>query len=461
MKELTVSIVCITYNHENYIRDAIKSFLMQKTNFNFEIIIADDASLDNNQNIIKKYYDKHQNLIVPILRKKNIGMNNNYINAIKKCKGKYIAICEGDDFWTDPLKLEKQVLFMEELDDYSMCFTNSIIIDDNGAIKKTSRVPDQFKKDITQIDILNGFVPPTNTVLYRNKYFKKIIDDFPKITNGDYYVSALMANYGKIGYLDINTAAYRMHSSGTWSHLSDESRLIIFTKTLISLKGKLQKSLEEILENKINANLSAMGELNKNDEFLDNNYWTPQTVMFRSIRDTVLKIDGSPINALSIDDNPMLEKILCRKWPAMEITKTSHPQYDAQNFHQFVDETFDIVFSNRFLERIPKPWLAAKEMNRVLKKGGIGIHTACAFIPREENSSYKDYYRFLPDGLAELFEGVNVWTKESWGNKQAIIYNLTIDDGPEQLGGRSFVETLGNKNDGNYPLYSWIIFQKP
>jgi len=458
-----VSIICLTYNHDKYIGKTIEGILMQDTNFDYELIIANDCSPDKTDDIVQDYIRNHPkgSLIKYFKQEKNLGSQRNFIFAHEKCFGKYIAICEGDDYWTNPLKLQNQVEFLEKAEEYSMCFTNSTIVDEYGNIKKTNRVDEQNKKDITQADILNGFVPPMNTVLYRNKYFKKIIDDFPKITNGDYYVSALMANYGKIGYLDINTAAYRIHKSGSWSQLPEESRLLIFTKTLMSLKGKLREPLNRILENKIRDNLAALTELNKKDQFLENNFWTPQTVMFRSIRDTVLKIDGFPQNALNIDNHTTLEKILCRKWPEMEITKTSFLQYDVQSLHQFVDESFDIVFSQNVLEHIPKPWLAAKEMNRVLKRGGIGIHTACAYNPRKNHAAYKDYYRFLPDGLAELFEGVNIWIKESWGNKQALIYNLTFEDKPGMLSSSTFFENLAIKNDVNYPWHTWVIFQKP
>jgi len=197
-----------------------------------------------------------------------------------------------------------------------------------------------------------------------------------------------------------------------------------------------------------------------NELFLDNNCWTPQTFMLRSISDFIMKVDGNPISALSIDHNPTLEQILKRKWPQLIISYAQYPQCDAQNLHQFADKSFDIVFSHQVLEHIPKPWLAAKEMVRVLKKEGIGIHTSCAYNPRHGYPAFKDYYRFLPDGLAELFEGVKIWIKDGWGSREALIYNLTIDDGYGALGGRRFVEALGKKNEENFPWVTWVMFQK-
>ena len=196
------------------------------------------------------------------------------------------------------------------------------------------------------------------------------------------------------------------------------------------------------------------------ESFTDGAFWTPQTAMFRAIRDTISNVDGTPGNALSIDNNPILKKILLSRWPEIEVIETSYPQFDAQNLYQFNDCSFDIVFSHQVLEHIPKPWIAAKEMNRVLKSGGIGIHTSCAFNPRHGYPAFKDYYRFLPDGLVQLFDDVNIWIKDSWGSKQALIYNLAVDDGNGQLGGRRFVEALAKQNDENYPWLTWVIFQK-
>lgn len=111
-----VSICCTTYNHGKFIQDAIEGFLMQKTNFPIEIIIHDDASTDNTATIVKQYAEKHPGLIITILQ-----TINQYSQGIKpwpnfvfpKARGKYIALCEGDDYWTDPLKLQKQVDFLE------------------------------------------------------------------------------------------------------------------------------------------------------------------------------------------------------------------------------------------------------------------------------------------------------------------------------------------------------------
>lgn len=134
MEKPLVSICCVTYNHENYIRDCLDSFLMQKTNFQFEVIIHDDASTDNTAKIICEYVEKYPDLFVPILQ-----TDNQYSKGIKpyqtyvypRAKGKYIAVCEGDDYWTDPYKLQKQVDFLESNNDYVLTCHRYRKLDDN------------------------------------------------------------------------------------------------------------------------------------------------------------------------------------------------------------------------------------------------------------------------------------------------------------------------------------------
>ena len=113
-----LSVCLITYNHENYIRQAIEGVLMQKVNFNWELIIAEDCSTDKTRDIILEYKKKHPDFIKLILQEKNVGPAKNWIELITKPNSKYIAYFEGDDYWTDPLKLQKQVGFLEANPDY-------------------------------------------------------------------------------------------------------------------------------------------------------------------------------------------------------------------------------------------------------------------------------------------------------------------------------------------------------
>ena len=119
-----VSVISITYNHEPYIRDCLEGFLMQKTNFPAEIIIHDDASTDHTADIIREYYEKRPDLFHVIIERENCYSIHKPIMMplYKQAQGKYIALCEGDDYWTDPLKLQKQFDFLESHPEYSGCF---------------------------------------------------------------------------------------------------------------------------------------------------------------------------------------------------------------------------------------------------------------------------------------------------------------------------------------------------
>ena len=196
-------------------------------------------------------------------------------------------------------------------------------------------------------------------------------------------------------------------------------------------------------------------------EFTDHGQWTPQTYMLQAIAEWVAAAEVDERHtALSIDDNPTLNQIFLKRWPKLKIQTASYPEHDAQQLTAFADNQFNLVYSNQVLEHIPKPWLAARELVRVLKPGGIGIHTTCAFNPLHGPPVFQDFYRFFPDGLAELFSGVKVFVKTGWGNRDALVHNLTVDDGHGALGGRRFNQTVGQKNEEIYPWVTWIIFQK-
>ncbi len=131
-----LSISCATYNHENFIKDCLDGFVMQKTNFNFEVLIHDDASTDNTANIIREYEQKYPDIIKPIYQTENQYSKGKPISATfnwPRAQSKYIALCEGDDYWTDPNKLQKQVDFLEANPDYMMCFHNAEILNTEGS----------------------------------------------------------------------------------------------------------------------------------------------------------------------------------------------------------------------------------------------------------------------------------------------------------------------------------------
>lgn len=224
-----VSIICRTYNHEKYISEAIESFLMQKTDFPIEIIIYDDASTDNTANIVRKYEKKYPGIIRPIYQKENQhskGFNRSVGLIYSKAKGKYIASCEGDDYWTDPYKLKKQVEFLEQNTNYIATTHNVRVIDENNELVSDKLNPFKlFDEHIYTVkDAEQGRLPfQTASLVYRNIWLNisdEIMKPYLKCrVNGDHKIATLLALTGDIFCLsDIMADHRKIVSFGTsWS----------------------------------------------------------------------------------------------------------------------------------------------------------------------------------------------------------------------------------------------------
>lgn len=223
-----VSILCPTYNHEQYIEHALQSFLMQKTNFPFEILVHDDASTDGTAEIIKEYKKKYPETIKPILRSKNIystgvrGIVGRYL--LPKALGKYTATCEGDDYWIDENKLQKQVDFLEKNKDHALVFHPVKVFYENG--EKEDSIFPEVKSGFTIDKLLEGNFIQTNSVMYRRQEYKYLALD---VMPGDYYLHLYHAQFGKIGFIDEVMSAYRRHSGGIWWQ-SHRDRMDIWSK---------------------------------------------------------------------------------------------------------------------------------------------------------------------------------------------------------------------------------------
>lgn len=243
-----VSICCITYNHEKFIKDCIEGFLMQKTDFDFEILIHDDSSTDDTQEIIKTYVKKDPSIkaILQSENKYSRGINPFIEYLVPEAKGKYIAICEGDDYWTDPLKLQKQVDFLEANPDYIMCFTNVNDVDEIGNIIKKKKL--SYKKDTFEhIDM--PLLAPTLTRVMRNKHLSEL--KWPNVKGGDNFLLTYHSRFGKTKFMDIVTAHYRRHGGGVFSFLTDEEKISHLLNTRLACLGIADYPLKLKLYQKI------------------------------------------------------------------------------------------------------------------------------------------------------------------------------------------------------------------
>lgn len=216
-----VSISCITYNHAPYIRECLEGFLMQKTNFPFEILIHDDASTDGTADIIREYEAKYPELIKPIFREKNLysqgirGMNR---FNFERAQGKYIALCEGDDFWTDPNKLQIQFDFMESHPDYSMCFHLAKVFNDESGEYVITNFDRIKEREYTGEEILREWTVPTASVVFRAKFWKEI-PQHKDFLCGDIVLFLTMSQCGKIYAMSRPMSVYRQTVAGVTAML--------------------------------------------------------------------------------------------------------------------------------------------------------------------------------------------------------------------------------------------------
>lgn len=208
-----VSVVSITYNHESYIRDALDSFVAQQTDFPVEVIVADDASTDATPVIIREYANRHPHLFRPILRGQNIGVNANFTDAMSAARGEYLALCEGDDFWTDPRKLSKQVEFLDRNPDTAVCFHPVRITHEDGSAE-SEFPPTSLRRDLSVEALLAQNFIQTNSVVYRRQ---PRYDDIPAdIMPIDWYLHVRHAVGGRIAMLPETMGVYRRHPQGIW-----------------------------------------------------------------------------------------------------------------------------------------------------------------------------------------------------------------------------------------------------
>ena len=219
-EQVQVSIICNAYNHAKYIRDALEGFVMQKTSFPFEVLIHDDASTDGTADIIQEYEKKYPELIKPIYQTENqYSKHDGTITRLQhaRLKGKYVAYCEGDDYWTDPLKLQKQFDFMESHPDYTLCGCGTVWMNMLTG-KDTGQAKTEQDKDIS----LNDFMNPKNGRPFPFVSFfirKDILLTVPKygFPVGDLPVTYYSAIKGKVRMLSDVMCVYRWNVDGSWT----------------------------------------------------------------------------------------------------------------------------------------------------------------------------------------------------------------------------------------------------
>lgn len=223
MNNIMVTVYCTTYNHEKYIRDALDGFVMQETNFQFEVLVHDDASTDGTAKIIKEYEEKYPSIIRGIYQKENLfskKVDRTYKFMLPATNGKYIALCEGDDYWTDKKKLQAQVDYMESHPECSLVAHEAIIsIESTGEEKRYTNYDFHKNGEISVDQIINDqWFFPTASMMFAADFFYRNKEFLTTHPYYDYLLKIMLAIEGKIYVIPRVMSVYRMGTSGSWTN---------------------------------------------------------------------------------------------------------------------------------------------------------------------------------------------------------------------------------------------------
>ena len=248
-KSPKVSILMATYNHQDYIKKALDSILMQEVDFTYEIIIKEDKSTDETRKIVIDYQKEHPDKIRLWLAKENLYNQGLKPRSFKFARGEYIAVCEGDDYWIDKLKLRKQLDCFEKNPSAFACFTNAVLKYNDGSTKLYTKLKGNQMINPSEVLRLGGALYPSASLMYRNK-----IKDWPEYYDGnvagDRILTYVLLNLGDFFYLDIESCVYRIHGKGIYTSILNnnkklQERNIINIKSLIVLQRHCNPNLKK------------------------------------------------------------------------------------------------------------------------------------------------------------------------------------------------------------------------
>lgn len=278
-KNFKVSVVVATYNQEKYIRHTLESIVSQKTDFDYEVLVGDDCSTDGTAEIVNEYAQKYPELIIPVIREKNLGGTGNLMDLLARIRGEYVAFIEGDDYWIDENKLQKQADFLDSHPDYAACFGLCIIVDENENRLTELEQYSGFMKaggEYTVREFENYILPgQTATSMYRKDAYAKIQQkmveaQFDVKSFIDRHLVLIMLSVGKMYVLDEPVSAYRYvmkADSGSWSSKNDYYSVDNLVNYLVGLKE--MEKLGKLLGLDVNFDDRRVYEWNKLKDNID------------------------------------------------------------------------------------------------------------------------------------------------------------------------------------------------
>jgi glycosyltransferase involved in cell wall biosynthesis len=282
---MKVSVCIATYNQEKFIGKAIESALMQQTNFPFEILVGDDYSTDGTRAIVQTYIDRHPGVVKPVFHPRNLGQNGlfNAMETFRQGTGTYLASFDGDDYWTDPLKLQKQVDFLDTHPDFVACYHNALITYEDGSPSHVLNPPDQ--PTVSTLDDLIGeeeiWFMATSSVLFRN-----VLHTYPawfmRSVSGDIPRYILLGRHGKFGYLPDVMSVYRKNQNGT--SFTDKYHDAAFLLNRIDMYEGINESTDYQYNKTLRRNIARYYKMILESHQYQGHYWKSLPVALKYLR---------------------------------------------------------------------------------------------------------------------------------------------------------------------------------
>lgn len=254
----TISVLVIAYNHEPYIETALNSILAQKVDAALEILVADDCSTDKTVEVVKRIRERSPFPITLLTSEKNIGHTRNYERAWKLAQGDFIAHCDGDDFWIDPLKLQKQLTFLKDNPTFSFCSHKIKVQIGNEYLEDL--IPRTSKEVFNTLDLIDACPSHNSSLFFRRNLFKELPPFFFEITGHDWCISILNSLHGPFKIFPEPMAVWRMRTDGLWGGESNLFHLKHTDKFLGHLRGFLPRIFNRAIELSITRNNFKMAE---------------------------------------------------------------------------------------------------------------------------------------------------------------------------------------------------------
>lgn len=253
--DVLLSVCMVSYNQEAYIREALDSVLGQKTTFAFEVIVSDDCSKDNTLTLLRDYEAQYPNIVKVITGEQNLGYPNNQRRSLENARGKYIALCDSDDYWTDMYKLQKQVDYLESHPECAICFHNVMHIYDGTTMGRSLVNPLDFPTELTAEDvIMRRWFLPTNSEVFRREYLT-FPDWYDSVLHIDYVLNLLISFRGSLHYMPDVMSVYRhtsisvnaQHNDGEYGYMLFHSQTMktILERVVVIADEKYKTLLQD------------------------------------------------------------------------------------------------------------------------------------------------------------------------------------------------------------------------